>query len=159
MSDERDAAPVAPEASRSASAGLDGSAAGAAGPTSPLSDDEPVPKLPRGKGITLTRGALTRIGFTAIALVAVLVLQRPCSRAVGQFVTAFGDEHPQPAPAPVVPTQYEVLTPSMTDDELRAAIGRAEARARQAREAPATPTAPTAPSVAPAPAAPAARQP
>lgn len=120
-------------------------------------EDEPVPKLPRGKGITLTRGALTRIGFTAIALVAVLVLQKPCSRAAGQFVTAFGEEPGAPAapavaPAPV-PTQYEVLTPSMTDDELRAAIGRAEARARQAREAPAPAPAPS-PAPPPVPAVP-----
>lgn len=122
--------------------------------SSDSSDEAPVPRIPRGKGIALTRGALTRIGFTAIALVALLVLQRPCSRAVGQFVTAFGDERGAPAspaegaPAqapgtPAPPTQYEVLTPSMTDDELRAAIGRAEARARQARELPVAAPAPT----------------
>lgn len=143
MSDERAPGPAAIEAANEASAASQASAAGG--------DDEPVPKLPRGKGITLTRGALTRIGFTAIALVAVLVLQKPCSRAAGQFVTAFGEEPGAPAAPPVAPApaQYEVLTPSMTDDELRAAIGRAEARARQAREAPVpapvTPSAPAQP--------------
>ncbi len=149
MSAERAPAPSANEAS-SGPASPVASEAAAAG-----AEDEPVPKLPRGKGITLTRGALTRIGFTAIALVAVLVLQKPCSRAAGQFVTAFGEEPGAPAAPPVapVPTQYEVLTPSMTDDELRAAIGRAEARARQAREAPAPAPAP-APSPAPVPAVP-----
>lgn len=145
MSEERAQAPTEPEpAERAAIDAKDDSDA-----------DAPVPKLPRGKGITLTRGALTRIGFTAIALVAVLVLQRPCSRAVGQFVTAFGDQPATPA-EPVIapaPTQYEVLTPSMTDDELRAAIGRAEARARQAREAPAPAPAPS-PAPPPIPAAP-----
>ncbi|HRC55487.1 MAG TPA: hypothetical protein PKU97_06145, partial [Kofleriaceae bacterium] len=56
--------------------------------SSPSNDD--VPKLPRGKGLSLSGAAIMRIGITAIALVALLVLQRPCSRAVGKFVTAFG---------------------------------------------------------------------
>ena len=145
---------------------------------------DPVPRLPRGKGLALSGAAMMRIGITAIALVALLVLQRPCSKAVGQFVTAFGSQPssgsaapaagelapaPGPAAAPAAPTprpagapvsrdpaDYEVLSPSMTDDELRSAIERARRRAAEAEAAEAAEAArrPATPAPAPAPPAP-----
>ncbi|MEZ4360129.1 MAG: hypothetical protein R3B48_08110 [Kofleriaceae bacterium] len=109
--------------------------------------EEPVPKLPRGKGVSLSGPQLMRIGLTAVTLLALLTLRRPCSDAVGGFVANFGGapagasggasgEAPAPrapaAPPPGAPaaaTEYERLSPSMTDDELRAAIERAKRRA------------------------------
>jgi hypothetical protein len=53
-------------------------------------DDEPVPKLPRGRGIKLSGPQLVRIAITAITLVAVILMARPCGDAVGHFFNNFG---------------------------------------------------------------------
>lgn len=159
--------------------------------------DAPVPKLPRGSGFKLSTPQLMRIGMTVVTLIAIVALQKPCSNAVGRFVTTFGggDEATRPsaqdpgaaepgpaapatsaaapagapaaastvtgpdrgAPAGAPPIQYERLSPSMTDAELRAAIERAKRRAAAAEAAkatapsPATPAASTVPPPAPSP--------
>lgn len=111
-------------------------------------DDPPVPKLPRGKGLTLDRGMLLRIGMTLALLVAVLVTARPCADATSKFVTDFdsagsgsgsaGAAMPRPgnvdvpAAQPTDLDQYEVLRPDMTEAEQKAVIERAKARARGA---------------------------
>lgn len=166
-----------------------------------LDDDAPVPKLPRGKGFALSWPQVMRIGFTLVALVAVVALREPCSDSVGRFVTTFGGEA-SPAPnaaSPAVGTapttanpatnpattnpatanpatnpatsaappqapgagepepEYELMSTSMTDDELRAAFERAKRRAEAAKakaaEAAAKANPPPAPGaeVAPAP--------
>jgi hypothetical protein len=76
---------LAGEASGGKGADVGEGAAGAA-----IGVDAPVPKLPRGKGFTLSMQQLMRIGMTAVVLVAVVALQEPCSKAVGRFVTTFG---------------------------------------------------------------------
>jgi hypothetical protein len=102
--------------------------------------DDDVPKLPRGRGFKLSGPAVFRIGMTLMLLVAVIVLARPCANSVSSFVMSFGSGSnagsamPAPGkvdmPAPVAPgSQYEVLRPGMTDDEVKAAIERARARA------------------------------
>lgn len=53
-------------------------------------DDEPVPKLPRGRGIKLSGPQLFRIAILALTLVAVILLARPCGDAVGRFFNNFG---------------------------------------------------------------------
>jgi hypothetical protein len=136
--------------------------------------DPEVPKLPRGKGLKLSGAQLMRIALTAVTLLALVTLQRPCANAVGGFVATFGATAgsaspaapavvPAPGPAappalpalPSLPTGqvYERLTPSMTDDELRAAIERARRRAAAA-EAALAPAGATAPIPGGAPAAP-----
>jgi hypothetical protein len=98
-------------------------------------DDEPVPKLPRGRGLKLSTPELLKIALTAATLVAVIVLAKPCGNAVSGFVMGFeqgsGSAAAQmPKPSNVKePEQYEVLRPGMTEEETKAAIERAKARA------------------------------
>lgn len=163
-------------------------------------DDQPVPKLPRGRGLALSWPQLTRIGLTVVTLVALVALQKPCSESVGRFVTTFGEQpkdgkaatpgtaatptaatptaatptaatpgtatppaatsepavgaakpaagatsEPARAAAGGTPTasgepepQYELMSTSMTDAELRAAFERAKRRAEAAKAAAAT---------------------
>jgi hypothetical protein len=116
-----------------------------------------VPRLPRGRGIRLSRPELVRVAGLAILLGFLLVTQRPCASAVSKFVTSFGDQGsaaaamPRPgtidpmgkAPRPAGravggPTGgdepgldgYEHLRPGMTDAEIKAVIDHARARAR-----------------------------
>lgn len=127
--------------------------------------DNDVPKLPRGKGVTLSGAQWMRIAMTATTLIALLALRGPCSEGAGRFVTSFGTPPPagdlggsapdgpvatpEPAGTPGPPeVVYERLTPSMTEAETRAAIERAYRRASAATPAPAqqpplTPGAPT----------------
>lgn len=108
-----------------------------------LGIDEPVPRLPRGRGIRFSRPELFRIAGLAILLVFLLVAQRPCANAVSGFVTSFGDQGSAAARLPRPGTvdmpaggagsdldRYEPLRPGMTDAEIKAAIERARARAR-----------------------------
>jgi hypothetical protein len=110
--------------------------------------EEPVPKLPRGRGLRLSKPELFRIALTLITLIGVVVLTKPCANAVSGFVTSFdgsgsANEKAMPKPGNVdVPApgqgsgqgsaiaepQYETLKPGMTDDEIRAAIERSKAR-------------------------------
>jgi hypothetical protein len=113
------------------------------GRTTEPSADEPVPRLPRGRGMRFSRPELFRIAGLAILLVFLVVAQRPCSDAMSRFVTSFGDQGSAAAPLPRPGTVdrpgagpgsdlggYEPLRPGMTDAEVKAAIERARARAR-----------------------------
>lgn len=96
-------------------------------------DEEPVPKLPRGRGLKLSGPELFRIGLTLIALIGVIVLTRPCATAVSGFVTSFdnGSNEKMPKPGSVdMPRddQYERLKPGMTEAEIKAAMERSKAR-------------------------------
>jgi hypothetical protein len=105
--------------------------------------DEPVPKLPRGRGLRFSRPEVFRIVGLAGLLVFLLVTGRPCADSVSRFVTSFGDSGSSAAPLPRpgtvdVPSggagsdldRYEPLRPGMSDAEIKAAIERARARAR-----------------------------
>jgi len=72
--------------------------------------DDDVPRLPRGRGVTLNRMQLMRIVFTAILLVVVLVLTKPCARATGKFVQSFDTpDGGSGAPKPITkPDQIDV---------------------------------------------------
>ncbi len=108
-------------------------------PAEAPSPDEPVPRLPRGRGMRFSRPELFRVAGLAILLVFLLVAQRPCADAVSRFVTSFGDGGSAAAPLPRPGTvdlpagsdldRYERLRPGMTDAEIKAAIERARARA------------------------------
>lgn len=94
--------------------------------------DEPVPRLPRGRGLKLSGPELLRILILAILLVFLVVSQRPCANAVSRFVTSFGSAGSGSAAGSGSGPGaggYERLRPGMTDDEVKAAIERARARA------------------------------
>ncbi|HSI98149.1 MAG TPA: hypothetical protein VK926_07275 [Gaiellaceae bacterium] len=101
-------------------------------------ESEPVPKLPRGRGIRLAGPELFRIGLTILTLVGVLLLTRPCATAVSGFVTSFdnagsgGSAMPKPGnvdvPQPHPQQQFETLRPGMSEAEIKAAIERSKAR-------------------------------
>ena len=95
-------------------------------------DGEPVPKLPRGRGIKLAGPQLFRIGITALALVAVIVTARPCGEAVGRFVTRFGSGEANgsamPRPGTLSePTRYIDLGSATTEEEVKALVEKARA--------------------------------
>jgi hypothetical protein len=106
---------------------------------------EPVPKLPRGRGIRLTGPEMFRILITGAMLVAVLILARPCGHAVSNFVMGFdngsakGSAMPKPgtvdlpgsaAALPGSAGDYVELHPGMTDEQVQQAIDQAKAKAR-----------------------------
>ncbi len=112
-----------------------------------MSDDsEPVPKLPRGRGLKLTGPEIFRILITGAMLVAVLILAKPCGNAMSNFVMGFdnhgsakGSAMPHPgtvdlpgsaAQAPGSAGDYVELHPGMTDEQVRQAIEQAKAKAR-----------------------------
>lgn len=103
--------------------------------------DEPVPKLPRGRGIKLSSPEVFRILLTGGLLVAIIVLTHPCANAVSSFVTSFDNGSAgsaaaaMPKPDNVRPpepddTTYVRLRPGMTDEQVKAAIDEARAKAK-----------------------------
>ena len=127
-----------------------------------MTDD--VPKLPRGRGLRLSRPQMVRIAGTLLLLVFLLMMQRPCSDAVSKFVTSFGDDGsaaaqmPKPgnvdvpvaaggsgsaggsaapgAERPDHDDRYERLRPDMTEDEIKAVIDRARLKAARGSATP-----------------------
>ena len=63
-------------------------------------DDEPVPRLPRGRGLKLDSAMLVRIGMTLALLIMIVLTARPCADATSKFVTDFGDEGSAVGPDP-----------------------------------------------------------
>jgi hypothetical protein len=112
--------------------------------------EEPVPKLPRGRGLKFSGPEMFRILLTLVTLIGVLVLARPCANAVSGFVTSFdGSETEKQMPKPGnvdVPApqqEMELLRPDMTEAEMKAAIERSKARAAAASGSAATGSAAT----------------
>lgn len=106
-------------------------------------DDFDVPKLPRGRGIRLSGMQLIRVIGLAAMLGFLIVTQRPCANAISTFVTSFDDRGSASGAAPGSPSgatagsakgssdldRYEQLRPGMTEEETKAAIERARAKA------------------------------
>ena len=80
--------------------------------------DEEIPRLPRGRGIKLSRPEMFRIAIMLLVLIAVITMTKPCANAVSNFVTSFDNKPQQP--------KYEHLKPGMTEEEVKAAIQRAK---------------------------------
>ena len=105
------------------------------------SSDDDVPKLPRGRGITLSVPQLVRILGLIAVLVVLLVMQKPCSNAVSKFVTGFdgsaGSGSAGSAAGSAAPglEHYERLRPGMTEAEVKAVIERARVKAAGAGSA------------------------
>jgi len=88
------------------------------------STDEPVPRLPRGKGVLLTGAALFRILMCAGLLAGVLLLRKPCADGVANFMSSFEDDACVPdASAP--PGDFVRLTGDMSEDEIRRQLDKA----------------------------------
>lgn len=99
-------------------------------------DDEPVPKLPRGRGFKFSGPEMFRIGMTLVTLVALIIMARPCADSVSGFVMRMDGSgsaaNNMPKPGTVDQSQqFESLKPGMSDAELKAAIERAKARNAQ----------------------------
>jgi hypothetical protein len=60
-------------------------------------DSEPVPKLPRGRGMKFSGVELFRIATTLGLLIALIVLTKPCSKAVSTFVMGFDGSAAKPS--------------------------------------------------------------
>ncbi|NVB84883.1 MAG: hypothetical protein HOV81_41315 [Kofleriaceae bacterium] len=99
-------------------------------------DDEPVPKLPRGRGMKFSGPQIARIAMTLVTLVGVMFLAKPCANAVSNFVMSYeqgsGSAMPKPGNVdmPVGTGQYEQLKPGMSEAEIKAAMERAKAKQR-----------------------------
>lgn len=96
--------------------------------------DDDVPKLPRGRGITLSVPQLVRILGLIAVLIVLLVMQKPCSNAVSKFVTGFdgaGSGKAKSGAGSAGPglDHYERLRPGMTEAEVKAVIERARVKA------------------------------
>jgi hypothetical protein len=94
--------------------------------------DEPVPKLPRGRGLKFSKPEMFRIGLTLVMLIFVVMLTQPCASAMSNFVmdmdgSASKPSDKMPKPGTVEqpePQQFEQLRPGMTEAEIKAAIER-----------------------------------
>jgi hypothetical protein len=112
--------------------------------TKPEAEDaEPVPKLPRGRGLKLSGPELFRIALTLVTLIGVVVLTPMCARSVANFVTSFDQDSEKAMPKPgnvdlPAGSQYERLQPGMSEQEIKAAIERAKANAAGSAAAPAS---------------------
>ena len=107
--------------------------------------DPDVPKLPRGRGMKFSLGQIVRILLVATALVALIVLQKPCSKSVSKFVTSFGDEDAAVRRIDAaVDAGGVLLRGDMTPEEREAAIRRELGTAVDAGGADAAPDAATA---------------
>jgi hypothetical protein len=97
----------------------------------PIGENDPVPKLPRGKGISLTGPQMFRIGVYGIMLVGIIVMARPCGESAARFMGTFdegdaGVEKVDKPRGPVLPPGTVRITPDMTDEERMRAIGAAQ---------------------------------
>ncbi len=91
--------------------------------------DPDVPKLPRGKGMSFSLGQIVRIVAVATALIALIVLQRPCATSVSKFVTSFGEPDAAVRPdARPIDAGGVMLRGDMTPAELEEAINRERQR-------------------------------
>ena len=79
----------------------------------PGADEEPIPRLSRGRGLRMRTSDIVRIGLFGTLLVFVVVMGRPCADGMAGFVESFA---PAPDAAPAAPPlQLERLT----EDEIR----------------------------------------
>ena len=92
-----------------------------------LHDD--VPRIPRGRGLRLTTAQVVQVVMVATALVAVILLQKPCARSVSRFVNSFDPADAGVARTDAVVPEGVILRGDMTPAELAAQIAKARAAA------------------------------
>ena len=93
--------------------------------------DDDVPRLPRGKGITLTWPAILRIGMTAAMLVLLIVMAKPCSRAIGNFVGGFDKPDAAVKAIPTPGQEQPIMVPLTGKSEAEQKKAIEEAREQQ----------------------------
>jgi hypothetical protein len=102
----------------------------------PAVSNEPVAKLPRGRGLTLSTPQLFRIAMTLTLLVAVVLMAKPCAHSVSSFVTNFGPGAGSGSALPAATSEpaydYVPISTDMTPAEIKAAID--EARRKHASQ-------------------------
>jgi hypothetical protein len=93
-------------------------------------DSEPVPKLPRGRGLKFSGVELFRIAITLALLIALVVLTRPCSHAVSTFVMGFDGSAAKPPPPAGSNAIGSDLIPlrGLDEAQLKATVERAQHR-------------------------------
>ncbi|HEY1815213.1 MAG TPA: hypothetical protein VGG74_22855 [Kofleriaceae bacterium] len=93
------------------------------------SDSEPVPKLPRGRGMRFSGPELFRIAITLGLLIALVVLTKPCSHAVSTFVMGFNGSAGSAGSAAgsnAVGSAELIPLRGMTDDQVKETVERAQ---------------------------------
>jgi hypothetical protein len=100
-------------------------------------NDEPVPKLPYGRGLRFSGPELFRIAITIALLVAIIVLTKPCSHAVSTFVMGFEGSAGSAKPAAGSGFGSAQLIPlrGMTEDQVKATVEHAQHRELRAGSA------------------------
>lgn len=83
--------------------------------------------------MTFSFGQIVRIVAVATALIALIVLQRPCARNVSKFVTSFGEPDAavrliDAGPTGTIDAGGVLLRGDMTPKELEEAINREKSR-------------------------------
>ncbi len=86
--------------------------------------EEPVPRLPRGKGMRLSGQGLFRIGMIAILLFAVVTLREPCADGIATLMDRFDapDAGTATSDAGLATQPVIDLDPNLPPDELRKKI-------------------------------------
>jgi hypothetical protein len=98
-----------------------------------VDDGDPVPRLPRGRGLKLSTPQLIRIGMVFLLLVALLLTYRQCADAVSTFVTSFGPDETERKQSPA---QGELIPTNATPEQVKEIVDRE--RAKKAPQAPVT---------------------
>jgi hypothetical protein len=92
-------------------------------------DDDDVPRLPRGRGFSISTAHVVKIALTATLLVAVIMFRKPCGAATAKFVNSF-DQPVDAAPAPAADLpegMVHVRLHGLNEEETKAAIEKARA--------------------------------
>ena len=79
----------------------------------PIGEDDPVPRVPRGRGVSLRSGEVMRIIMFAALLVAVIAMRKPCSAGVASFMGQF--DSPLDAGAKADETRH-ITAPQLPQD-------------------------------------------
>ena len=98
--------------------------------SAPPDDDEPVPRIPRGRGMKLDGAMIARIGMTLALLVMIVVTAKPCANATSKFVTGFGEEGSRRAPRDAQAGQRRCAVRDRERQRLRASMSGTDGIAR-----------------------------
>ncbi len=109
----------------------------------PIGEDDPVPRVPRSRGVSLRSGEIMRIIMFAALLVAVVAMRKPCSEGVASFMGQFDGpidagaavDKTRHLAAPQLPEGTTYVRVGVDDDPetVKKKIEEAQARAEAAR--------------------------
>src|SRR5262245_42028968 len=87
--------------------------------------DQDVPRIPRGRGVAIARGAIIKIALTTTLLVMVVLFRKPCGQATAKFIGSFAQKPDAAMPVELPPGSVSLQ--GLSGDELKAAIEKARA--------------------------------